>query len=47
MQFVSLLKEDASIHFKAISNVVNLLLSKQNFTWELKEKIEGLQKDVA
>lgn len=32
---------------EAISNVVNLLLSKQNFTQTLKEKIEGLQKDVA
>jgi hypothetical protein len=32
---------------KAISNVVNLLLLKQNFTRELKEKIKGLQNDVA
>jgi hypothetical protein len=31
---------------EAISNVANLLLSKQNFTQELKEKIKGLQKDV-
>jgi hypothetical protein len=27
---------------KAISNVATLLLSKQNFNWELKKKIEGL-----